>query len=101
MKEPQKPKKEADLYIGTQQMGQIVFCFPMIPPVLLMQKEKKKILKYLIVYIWKSCHFYIFRDENKIKKEWPFKEYYSNFYGFRDVSVCVYIGGTSKSKTLL
>jgi hypothetical protein len=46
-------------------------------------------------------HSYFFRDENKIQKEWPFKEYYSNSYGFGDVSVSVYIGGTRKSKAVL
>ena len=46
-------------------------------------------------------HSYIFRDENKIEKEWPFREYYSNSYGFGDVSVSVYIGGIRKSKAVL
>ena len=46
-------------------------------------------------------HSYTFRDEGKINKEWPFKDYYANSYGFGDVSVSVYVGGIRKSKAVL
>lgn len=35
---------------------------------------------------------YIFKDENKINKEWPNSNYYSRSYGFGYVPVTVYIG---------
>ena len=46
-------------------------------------------------------HSYTFRDKNKINKVWPFKEYYANSYGFGDVSISVYVGGTRKSKAVV
>ena len=46
-------------------------------------------------------HSYIFRDEDKINKEWPYTNYYTNSYGFGDVAVSVSIGGIRKSKPVL
>ena len=46
-------------------------------------------------------HSYIFRDEGKIEKEWPFKDFYANSYGFGDVAISVYIGGIRKSKAVI
>ena len=46
-------------------------------------------------------HSYIFRDENKINKEWPHYDFYANSYGFGDVAVSVYVGGINKSKPVL
>ena len=46
-------------------------------------------------------HYYTFRDELKINKEWPFNDYYTNSYGFGDVAISVYVGGIRKSKAVL
>ena len=46
-------------------------------------------------------HSYIIRDENKINKIWPHSEYFTNSYGFGDVSVSVSVGGIRKSKPVL
>ena len=46
-------------------------------------------------------HSYTFRDSGKIKKVWPFNEYYANSYGFGDVAISVYIGGIRKSKAVI
>ena len=46
-------------------------------------------------------HLYTFKDENKINKEWPYKKYYTNTYGFRDVSVSVSVGGIKNSKPVV
>jgi hypothetical protein len=46
-------------------------------------------------------HSYTFRDENKINKVWPFKDYYANSYGFGDVAISVYVGGIRKSKAVI
>ena len=46
-------------------------------------------------------HLYTFKDENKINKEWPYKKYYTNTYGFRDVSVSVSVGGIKNSKPIV
>ena len=46
-------------------------------------------------------HLYTFKDESKINKEWPYKLYYQNSYGFGDVSVSVSVGGIKNSKPIL
>ena len=46
-------------------------------------------------------HSYIFSDKNKINKEWPYMDYYTNSYGFGDVAVTVNVGGTRKSKPVI
>ena len=46
-------------------------------------------------------HAYIFRDENKINKEWPYSEFYTNSYGFGDVAISVSVGGIQKSTPVL
>ena len=46
-------------------------------------------------------HYYTFKDENKINQIWPFSDYYTNSFGFGDVSVSVYVGGIRKSKAVL
>ena len=46
-------------------------------------------------------HLYTFKDENKINKEWPYKAFYTNTYGFGDVSVTVNVGGIKKSKPIV
>ncbi len=46
-------------------------------------------------------HLYTFKDESKLNKEWPYKLYYQNSYGFGDVSVSVSVGGIKKSKPIL
>lgn len=46
-------------------------------------------------------HVYFFKDEMKINKVWPFTKYYTNSYGFGDVSVSVYVGGTRRSTAVL
>ena len=40
-------------------------------------------------------------DPSKLNKEWPFKTYYINSYGFGDSAVTVYIGGVRKSNSVL
>lgn len=46
-------------------------------------------------------HQYTFRDVNKINKTWPFEAYYTNSYGFGDLSISVYVGGIRKSKAVI
>ena len=46
-------------------------------------------------------HSFIIRDENKINKIWPHSDYFTNSYGFGDVSVSVSVGGIRKSKPIL
>ena len=46
-------------------------------------------------------HLYTLQDENKINKEWPYKNNYQNTYGFGDVSVSVYVGGIKESKPIV
>ena len=46
-------------------------------------------------------HTYTIRDENKKNKIWPFYEFYSNSYGFGDVSISVYVGGIRRSKAVV
>ena len=46
-------------------------------------------------------HAYIFRDENKMNKEWPYTDYYTNSYGYGDVTVSVSVGGIKKTKPAL
>ena len=46
-------------------------------------------------------HSYIFRDENKINKVWPYTNYYTNSHGFGDVAVSVSVGGIRNSKPAL
>ena len=46
-------------------------------------------------------HFYTFKDPSKINQIWPFRDYYANSFGFGDVSISVYVGGTRKSKAVL
>ena len=46
-------------------------------------------------------HSYIIKDENKIDKEWPHYDYYTNSYGFGDVAVTVSIGGIRKTKPVV
>ena len=44
---------------------------------------------------------YIFRDEDKINKIWPYNDFYTNSYGFGDVSITVSVGGIKKTKPSL
>ena len=46
-------------------------------------------------------HAYIFRDENKLNKEWPYSDFYTNSYGYGDVTVSVSVGGIKNSKPVL
>ena len=46
-------------------------------------------------------HIYTIKDINKINKEWPYKNYYQNSYGFGDVSVSVSVGGIKRSKPIV
>ena len=46
-------------------------------------------------------HYYTIKDENKINKEWPYKRYYTNSYGFGDVSISVSVGGYKDSKPIM
>ena len=46
-------------------------------------------------------HLCTIQDENKINKEWPYKDYYENSYGFGDVSVSIYVGGIKESKPIV
>ena len=46
-------------------------------------------------------HSYLFKDEDKINKVWPYTNYYTNSYGFGDVTVSVSVGGIRKSKPVL
>ena len=46
-------------------------------------------------------HSYSFKDDKKRGREWPFYDYYTNSYGFGDVSISVYVGGIRKSKAVL
>ena len=44
---------------------------------------------------------YIFRDQDKINKVWPYNDFYTNSYGFGDVSITVSVGGIKKTKPSL
>ena len=46
-------------------------------------------------------HTYIIRDDNKINKEWPYMNYYSDSHGYGDVTISVNVGGIKKSKAAL
>ena len=46
-------------------------------------------------------HYYTIKDEKKINKEWPYKTYYRNSYGFGDVSITVAVGGYKESKPII
>ena len=46
-------------------------------------------------------HYYTVKDENKINKEWPYKRYYRNSYGFGDVSISVAVGGYKETKPIV
>ena len=46
-------------------------------------------------------HHYTFVDKNKINKVWPFDSYYTNSFGYGDLSISVYVGGIRKSRAVI
>ena len=44
---------------------------------------------------------YAFRDTLRMNKVWPYEDFYTNSYGFGDVSITVSVGGVQKTKPAL